>query len=207
MQINGGKAVWVHNSTVPHINIWQYDAGTDTTSPLTTDGINKENPQVSGDNVTWEGNDGDWEIYFHDGVSQTKLTTNTFVDSDPQVSNVGVVWWGGVFNDFQISLYDIATQNTNEISTGLRNQFPQISGANVVWQHFDGNDEEIFFWNGTSVQQLTDNDYDDRNPQISGVNIVWEAELGDIGGSSTEIFYAVPALPGDVNGERRGQRT
>ncbi|NJL22133.1 MAG: hypothetical protein HC895_17070, partial [Leptolyngbyaceae cyanobacterium SM1_3_5] len=43
-------------------------------------------------------------------------------------------------------------------------------------------DSEIFFWNGTNVQQLTDNATDDQLPQISGSNIVWE--------SNSEIFFS-----------------
>lgn len=54
---------------------------------------------------------------------------------------------------------------------------PQISGGNVVWEGDDGNGWEIFFWDGSTITQLTDNDYvDDRMPQISGGNVVWQSE-------------------------------
>lgn len=62
-------------------------------------------------------------------------------------------------------------------------QIVQMSGKYVVWQQNDGNDWEIFYYDGNSVTQVTDNNDDDRlmwnletsNPgqNISGKNIVW----------------------------------
>jgi hypothetical protein len=36
-------------------------------------------------------------------------------------------------------------------------RFPQISGNNIVWNGTDGNDSEIYFYNGTTTTQLTNN--------------------------------------------------
>ena len=62
---------------------------------------------------------------------------------------------------------------------------PQIWGNNVVWQGNDGNDYEIFFYDGTGTVQLTDNDTNDYLPQISGKNIVWQGHDGN----DNEIFF------------------
>ncbi|MGL6344209.1 MAG: hypothetical protein ACRC80_34320, partial [Waterburya sp.] len=37
----------------------------------------------------------------------------------------------------------------------------------------DGNDREIFFYNGSKTIQISNNDADDSSPQISGNNVVW----------------------------------
>ena len=52
---------------------------------------------------------------------------------------------------------------------------PEISGNNVVWYGFDGNDYEIYLYdyNRRSIAQLTDNDIYEYSPQISGNNVVW----------------------------------
>lgn len=55
--------------------------------------------------------------------------------------------------------------------------YPQISGDNVVWEG-DG----IFFWDGTTITQVTNNPYNDDDPQISGNNVVWHS-------SDSEIFF------------------
>lgn len=66
----------------------------------------------------------------------------------------------------------------------------QIDGSNVVWYGSDGNDNEIFLYDGESIMttQLTDNNYDDRTPQIDGPNVVWEG----FDGNDYEIFLATP---------------
>lgn len=58
---------------------------------------------------------------------------------------------------------------------------PQISGKNVVWSGYDGNDQEIYLYNynSRSVIQLTDNDIYESSPQISGNNVVWSAYDGN----------------------------
>jgi len=59
-----------------------------------------------------------------------------------------------------------------------------ISGNNIVWQSWDGNDEEIYFWDGSTTTQITDNATYDGDPAISGSNVVWVAG----GGSDSEIY-------------------
>jgi hypothetical protein len=48
----------------------------------------------------------------------------------------------------------------------------------VVWHASDGNDDEIYLWNGSTTQQLTSNATDDRNADISEDRVVWESEEG-----------------------------
>ena len=71
---------------------------------------------------------------------------------------------------------------------------PQISGDKVVWQGHDGNDFEIFYFDGTTTHQLTDNSYDDMYAQISGNNIVWQGWDGD----DEEIFMTTVPEPGTM---------
>jgi beta propeller repeat protein len=70
-----------------------------------------------------------------------------------------------------------------------------ISGTSVVWQDNDGNDLEIFYYNGRTTRQLTNNNFDDINPKISGTNIVWKGDLGN----AADIYY--------YNGSRISQLT
>ncbi|MCU0565847.1 MAG: hypothetical protein MUF49_04550 [Oculatellaceae cyanobacterium Prado106] len=64
---------------------------------------------------------------------------------------------------------------------------PKISNSNVVWNAFDGQDYELFFFNAATgnTTRLTDNSVDDLSPQISGSNIVWQSGTG----SSADIFF------------------
>jgi beta propeller repeat protein len=70
---------------------------------------------------------------------------------------------------------------TTQLTDG---QGPAISGSNVVWEGWDGSDYEIFFWDGGTITQLTDNSTTDWFPAISGSNVVWQG----YDGSDTEIY-------------------
>jgi beta propeller repeat protein len=66
----------------------------------------------------------------------------------------------------------------------LNESNPQVSGQNIVWQAHDGNDTEVYFYDGSQVVQLTDNNEEDSLPQISGNHIVWQGSDGN----DTEIY-------------------
>lgn len=68
-------------------------------------------------------------------------------------------------------------------STGPNNN--TTGNAKVVWYGYDGNDNEIYSWDGKTVIQVTDNDYDDEHPQISGNTIVWPGSDGN----DDEIYF------------------
>ncbi|WP_071189162.1 Calx-beta domain-containing protein [Trichormus sp. NMC-1] len=66
---------------------------------------------------------------------------------------------------------------------------PQISSNNVVWQSIDGSYRQIYFYNGTSTIQLTNNnsvsDFSEYySPEISGNNVVWTG----YDGTDSEIY-------------------
>ena len=63
---------------------------------------------------------------------------------------------------------------------------PQVSGTNVVWEGYDGDEREIFLYNGATAKKLTDNSYADLGPQVSGSTVVWYG----YDGNDYEIFMA-----------------
>ena len=89
---------------------------------------------------------------------------------------------------------------------------PQVSGSNIVWNAFVGNDKEVFFYEGRTgtTTQLTDNDRQDYQAHISGSNVVWrDVPAGGPGsicvwdGTSTTTYshatisYQDPQISGD----------
>lgn len=69
---------------------------------------------------------------------------------------------------------------------GTADQYPRISGSNVVWVGGGiGSESEIFFWNGSTIIQITDDEITDYSPQISGTNVVWQSGIG----SDSDIFF------------------
>ncbi|MDJ0568856.1 MAG: carbohydrate-binding protein [Pleurocapsa sp. MO_192.B19] len=49
----------------------------------------------------------------------------------------------------------------------------------MVWSASDGNDNEIYLYNGSETIQLTDNDVNDDNPQVSDGNVAWLSYEGE----------------------------
>jgi hypothetical protein len=75
------------------------------------------------------------------------------------------------------------THNTHE------DRIPTISGTNVVWHGWDGDDYEIYSWNGAAIAQITDNTTTDYTPTISGSNVVW---YGDADGDFEIFMTTIP---------------
>ncbi len=72
------------------------------------------------------------------------------------------------------------TKLSDNVYTGIY----QVSGKNVVWLEFFEGDNELFFYDGNDITQLTDNNYNDLvnwdegvYKNISGNKIVWQATV------------------------------
>ncbi|MEA3295333.1 MAG: hypothetical protein U9P81_10290, partial [Euryarchaeota archaeon] len=58
---------------------------------------------------------------------------------------------------------------------------PQINNNKVVWTANDGNDYEIYYWNGTlnskkepsEIIKISNNSYRDNHPKINAGGVVW----------------------------------
>ncbi len=65
---------------------------------------------------------------------------------------------------------------------------PAAGRSSIVWMaKVGGADDEIMYFDGTTVRQLTDNDYEDFNPRMSGNQVVWEATPDNL---DREIFMS-----------------
>ncbi len=50
---------------------------------------------------------------------------------------------------------------------------PRINNGQIVWSVWDGNDSEIFLYDGSRIIQLTNNEYDDSYYEIKNGNVAW----------------------------------
>ncbi len=172
-RISGSSVVWFGGASSNEREIFLYD-GT-TVTQLTDNAHWDQNPDVSGSNVVWRG---DNEIFLYDGATVTQLTDNGYFDAGCHVSGSNVVWFGGTYPDYEVFLYDGMT--TRQLSdNGYEDSYPQVSGSSVVWE----GGGEIWLYDGSTTTQLTSSGgHVDAYPQVSGSNVVWEGEGG------TEIF-------------------
>ena len=63
---------------------------------------------------------------------------------------------------------------------------PSLYAGTVAFEVWDGHDWEIRYWDGTTVHEITDNDYNDTDASLSGTKIAW---TGRPSGSSDQIFW------------------
>lgn len=133
------------------------------------------------------------------GGSVVRITSNTYFDWAPEINDAGtVVWMGRPSTQWEIySASALGGPITLRSNNANHDQYPRIDAdGRIAWQGFDGNDWEIYGWDGTTIYQITDNDYDDRWPDLSdAARIVWHAHsVQTAGGNRTEI-YAAPLGP------------
>ncbi len=145
-------------------------------------------PVNDGNYVAWENNN---EIYLYDGDSQFQISDNFEINREilhyPIISGNSVIW--SVF-DYEnrgtsIDIYFYDGETTIYLDTlpdyityeddtySYLSYFAAVSGDKVVWRGWDGNDWEIYLYDGQEQQQLTDNDVEDFYPSISGNTVVW----------------------------------
>lgn len=126
----------------------------------------------------------------------TRITDNGYEDRDPRINNKGTIAWVGKPDvpywagkeGYEIFLYDGSIIRLTD--NGFEDSNPQINDNDyVVWQGFDGNDFEIFLYNGATVIQLTDNGFTDVDPQIdNNNNVVWRRYYSYYQCSDNDIF-------------------
>ena len=204
-RISGPSVVFSgHDGADTELYIHNIDANTIT--PLTSNNYTDASPSIDGSYVVWAGWGGtigsDKEILFYDGTTTTRITDNDYEDSFPVVSGKNLFWRGkegGSSTDYDVFFYKGTVPI--KLTVNEYNDNGSISGDNVVWSVYDGVDNEIFFYEGGNVTQLTDNSTDDANPAISGKNVVWRRHDGN----DYEIFLAVsrcyPKPAGDFDGD------
>ena len=82
------------------------------------------------------------------------------------------------------TVFQIIDITTDGNPPTLNYDIPDISGSNIAWQS-GGASQEIFFYDGANISQLTNNSLADFAPRVSGSNVVW---VGD-DGNDFEIFF------------------
>lgn len=154
------------------------DASVWTIQQITNNSFDDNHPRISGTNVVWHGWDGsDFEIYQKFGNNTiTKVTDNNTDDRLPSISGSNIAWRQQISGVAQIvSLIDGVT--TQESNASHSQSSLEISGTNIVWWGFDGNDNEIY---SNFSGQITNNNTNDWHPDISGTNMVWSGDNNGI---------------------------
>lgn len=128
------------------------------------------------------------DVSYYDGSQTIVLSDGTgnyiYYDiSDDTVAWTGkgnVYYWDGSFSG--------SSPNITVFANILKeySAIPKLYGNKLVFEGFDGNDNEIFLYDGIEIVQITDNTYDDYQPNIFEDTIVWSGAVQ----SRYQIFMA-----------------
>ena len=79
-----------------------------------------------------------------------------------------------------VSVSSAAAEGISQLTSNFSNhQYPSSANGQIAWYASDGSDNEIYYWDGSKVIQVTKNsNVDDRYPSLSfksgTVEIAWE---------------------------------
>jgi len=169
--IYNGQVAWTSqdSTTLDSKEIYLYD-GTNTIQ-LTSNGFQEDYPTINNGQVAWIGYNGlygPYDLYFYDGTTTTMLDTDIHFPHSHKITD-GLVTWSSSFGQFLSNGTDvIPLPEACKIDNGV-----------AVWKAHDGNDYEVFSYDGTTVTQLTDNDYDEGSPSIDNGKVAWAGYDGN----------------------------
>ncbi len=153
-------------------------------------------PQIDGGEMTWYGYEygSPGEIFYWDGTwsgldpNVVQLTDNTVWESSPHIHNGQIAWVGENNIYFWDGTWSGSDPNITQVTDDSSSCYdPQINNGHITWWGSDGNDNEIFYWDGTTAYQVTNNDWNDLYPRIWDGQITWESEVD---GADWEIMEA-----------------
>jgi hypothetical protein len=194
-QVSNSHVAWINRSG-NDAEIVLHSRSTGATTQITENRLLDDNLQISGSTIAWtttyptEAYTTERDIRFSiNGAEASTVSSRIdFDDFNPKISGSFIAFERNqISGDAEdgIYLYNITNGITSRLSSNSPNRISLggISGSNVVWSEFDGNDNEIFLFNGSQTIQLTNNNVDDLDPQISSSNVVWQRWNEDEGRS------------------------
>lgn len=155
------------------ILVWK--SGATNLVQLTTNYFYALNPDIHGNELVFQGWDGDdYEIYcYHFDTGQLEqITNNQFDDTSPVVWNGEIAWIA--HPTVTAEIFHRRDGVIRKISEGTQdNSAPSIWNGKVVWQGYDDTDLEIYYFDGRRTIKLTSNTWDDISPKIRDGLITW----------------------------------
>ena len=130
------------------------------------------------------------------GGTIIQITDDALDNRSPQVTPNGNIFWIAVdASDYYLKYYNGTTvDNLGGVQQiGVASVINYIDGNTAVYGKYDGNDWEIYYFDGVSEIQITNNSYDDNMPSISNGYIAWRADTAH--DDKTDIFLYIPDPP------------
>ena len=151
--------------------VWADGSAVELPSPTFANG----NARISGSRIAFQGGDGStssYELYEWDGSQVVQLTDNDVLDGP-------LDYYGDVLGhvqsiDGEFVLHLLGENGSMSLNrNGVIGEATLVMESWVAWSESDGNDSEVYLWDGAGIVQLSDNDTIDFLPEVDGNRAVW----------------------------------
>jgi hypothetical protein len=136
------------------------------------------------------------QVFYNFGDQHIQLSNTNYDHVSVVFSGQYVAWTGLLDDGSQIFLYDVLNNTLLQLTSAGTNQSPFLYNGTVTWQHWDGDSWQVFYYNGTTVQQITTAATSSVRATTNGQQILyaqilapnsWQAITYDIATGNTAI--------------------
>jgi len=179
--VSPDNVIWT-NLTNESSDVYLYEIAGGDTIPLVTDLYYQMETDIGGNTTAWADNEtggGDFDIVVASlGESEGTFLGDSGDDRYPDVSSDGqyVAWIGFSENRSAVYLYDVAEDNTTEITgESARPDAVAVDGNLVVYSDLRNGNRDIYLYTISTGMEtpVTQDPYDQSYPDVSNGEIVW----------------------------------
>jgi len=158
--------------------------------PISTTSEPKYGGNMYGDRIGFEiGSIGSRDVYLWDNGTTHQITNTPGDELYATPYGNQLAWMGHDGNDWEVYFRSDALDPSTQVN--LTDNSTDEDGASlwngrVAWSSWDGSDWEIMYWNGSSIEQVTNNDVDDKGACLDGGMIAYYSIID----GTTQIMLA-----------------
>ena len=117
--------------------------------------------------------DGYDQIYYFYNNERFFITTDAYNHSSPKANKQYITWQGELNGGGQIFLYNVLTGVRTQLTATGVNEGPSLYLNRVVWRRWMGSYYNIFYYNGTTIANITNNTNSSISPTITNNQIAY----------------------------------
>ncbi len=157
---------------------------------ITKESYDNINPRLDEEGrIVWQGQvNGHWQIFLYDGGITRQLTPSTTLENTNPAVSWGEVAWRGQYSHMGSTHYQVwrwkGGVTTRLNLTAYDSSKPLIDTGKIAWTCSNGRAEQVFAWDGTQIEHVSDAYNDCLGVQLAGKLVVWQ----QYDGSDYEIY-------------------
>ncbi len=117
------------------------------------------------------------QAFFNYGDNHVQLSTSNYNHVSVSSSGQHVVWAGQVEGGSQIFLYDVLNKAMVQLTSYGTSQSPFVHGNTVTWEHWDGDNWQIYYFNGIDTIQITNDATSSVRASTDGSRVLYAHQL------------------------------